>query len=207
MNWPFAIASHSVLVRLMRRPAHQADPAPRLGGLHQALDDLPRAVRRAVVHDDDLDGIIRRAENRPDARGDVRRLVAGGDDRGDERAARLGRVVAQLGAAPRVSDHEQHQDQDVPGGDEPAHPMPSPSRAATTAAPVRWPVTLVMVRNMSGTRSSPMSSDSPASGSPVAAKAGVRLTMLPEGTLATVSDARNTAAPAWNISGNPRATP
>src|SRR5207237_8322080 len=118
----------------------------------------------AGVDDDDRDGIIRRAGNRPDARGDVRRLVAGGDDRGDERAARLGQVIAQLGAAPRVSDHEQHQDQDVPGGDEPAHPMPSPSRAVTTAAPVRSPVTLVMVRNMSGNRYTPLRSERPASG-------------------------------------------
>src|SRR5207253_3204407 len=71
-----------------------------------------------------------------------------------------------------------------------------PSTVATTTAPVRWPTTLVVVRNMSGMRSKPRSSESPASGSPVAANAGTRLTMLAEGTLATVSDVRNTAAPA-----------
>src|SRR2546425_9426684 len=83
----------------------------------------------------------------------------------------------------------------------------SSSRAATTPAPVRDPVTLVIVRNMSGMRSSPMSSVSPASGNPVAVNAGARLTILADGTLATVSEARNTAAPAWTISGTPRTTP
>src|SRR2546425_914534 len=83
----------------------------------------------------------------------------------------------------------------------------SPSSAATTVAPVSDPVTLVIVRNISGTRSSPMSSVSPASGSPVAVNAGARLTILADGTLATVSEARNTAAPAWIISGTPRTTP
>src|SRR5438132_586103 len=79
--------------------------------------------------------------------------------------------------------------------------------AATAAAPDRLPMTFVMVRNMSGMRSSPMRSVSPASGSPVALNAGARLTMLADGTLATVSEARNTAAPAWNSSPTPSGTP
>ena len=44
-------------------------------------------------------------------------------------------------------------------------------------------------------------------GRPVAVKAGSRLTTLAVGTLATVSEARKTAAPAWNASPNPRGTP
>src|SRR5438034_2010439 len=81
------------------------------------------------------------------------------------------------------------------------------SCVATTAAPARLPMTLVIVPNMSGMRSSPMSSVSPASGSPVALNADARLTMLADGTLATVSEARNTAAPAWNNSPVPSGTP
>src|SRR5207237_10621274 len=67
--------------------------------------------------------------------------------------------------------------------------------------------TLVMVRNMSGTRSSPSSSCRPASGSPGGVNAGTRLTMLADGTLATVSEARNTAAPAANVLPTPSDTP
>src|SRR5213076_1942717 len=85
--------------------------------------------------------------------------------------------------------------------------MLSLSKAATTVAPASDPATLVIVRNMSGMRSRPMSSVSPASGSPVALNAGARLTMLPDGTAATVSEARNTAAPAWTSSAAPSGTP
>jgi hypothetical protein len=68
-------------------------------------------------------------------------------------------------------------------------------------------VTFVIVRNMSGIRSMPMRMLSPEIGRPVVTKAGRRLTTLAAGTLATVSDARNTAAPAWKISPNPSGTP
>src|SRR5207244_13516477 len=106
-------------------------------------------------------------------------LGARGEDDRNEGPVRLRRVIAEAGAATNVANHEQRQEQGVPGGDEPHHSSFSPSTAATTAAAVRCPVTFVIVRNMSGMRSSPMSSVSPESGSAVDAKAGVRLTMLP----------------------------
>src|SRR6266516_23578 len=189
------------------RPAHQAQPALRLGRLRQPLHDLRRGVARAVVDDDHFDGPVRRREDGAHARCDVPALVACRDDHRDERAARLGLVLAEPGAAGEVAADQQPEEQGVPRGDEPRHSSFSPSRAAVTTAPVRVPMTLVMVRNMSGTRSRPRSSVSPASGSPVLANAGARLTMLADGTLATVSDARNTAAPAWNRSPSPSAAP
>src|SRR5260370_21108964 len=91
--------------------------------------------------------------------------------------------------------------------DPPGHARRSPSIAATTVAAVIVPTTLVMVRNISGTRSSPSSSVRPASGNPAVANAGARLTMLADGTLATVSEVRNTAAPAWTGSPTPSAPP
>src|SRR5207247_9597434 len=81
------------------------------------------------------------------------------------------------------------------------------STASTTVAAVSVPNTLVMVRNMSGMRSSPRSSTRPVIGGRVAVEVGTRLTMLAEGTLATVSEARNTAAPAWNMPPSPSGTP
>src|SRR6266852_6372094 len=118
-----------------------------------------------------------------------------------------GSVVGELRAASPVTVHDEHKEQRVPGGDPPGHARRSASSAATTVAAVMVPTTLVMVRNMSGTRSSPSSSVRPASGNPAVANAGARLTMLADGTLATVSEVRNTAAPAWNVSPSPSAPP
>src|SRR6185437_1146316 len=160
-----------------------------------------------VVHHDHLDGSILGREDRPDRALDVPRLVPRGDDHRDERTSALRGIVDQTGAADGVAINEQHQEQAVPGGNQPRHSSFPSSTAATTVAAVSVPKTLVMVRNMSGMRSNPSSSCRPVSGSPVAVNAGTRLTMLAEGTLATVSEARNTAAPAWNVPPRPSGTP
>src|SRR6266513_6151764 len=120
----------------------------------------------------------------------------------------MGGPVDETGTAGDVPVHQQREEQGIRGGDPPPrHSSLSPSTAPTTVAAVSVPNTLVMVRNMSGTRSSPSSSCRPASGSPVAVNAGTRLTMLADGTLATVSEARNTAAPAANVLPTPSDTP
>jgi len=61
------------------------------------LDDLGRAVGRAVVHDDHFDRRVRGGEYGPHAALDVAGLVPGGDDDGDERAGCERLVVAQPG--------------------------------------------------------------------------------------------------------------
>src|SRR6266542_6163963 len=186
---------------------NQAKPSARLPGPGEPLHHRGGPVGGAVVHHDDFDRLVRRREHRPDARFDVRRLVAGGDDHRDERPVDLRSIARETGAAGSVAGDREHQKRDVPGRNQPRHLSFSPSTPATAAAPVRCPATFVMVRNMSGTRSSPMSRVIPESGSPVDANAGMRLTTLADGTAATVRDARNTAAPAWSISGTPNSMP
>ncbi len=61
-----------------------------------------------------------------------------------------------------------------------------------TAAEI-WPRTLTQVRIMSGIRSMPSIKASPATGTPIASRAGAMVTMLDDGTGATVSDTRNVA--------------
>src|SRR5207302_8623597 len=174
-------------------------PIGRLAGAREALDDLRGGVARAVVHHDHLDGPILGREDRPNAALDVHRLVPGRDDHRCERAGALRGIVCETGATRPVAIDEQGEERGVSGGNPPDHSGASSSTAATTVAAVSVPKTLVMVRNMSGMRSRPSSSCSPVRGSPVAVNAGTRLTMLAEGTLATVSEARNTATPAWSV--------
>jgi hypothetical protein len=48
-------------------------------------DRVPRRIRRAVVHDDDLDGVVRLPKDAVDGATDEVRAVEGRDDDADER--------------------------------------------------------------------------------------------------------------------------
>src|SRR3989454_4003742 len=189
------------------RPPHQAHAAPRLRARGDTLDDRRRVIGRAVVHHHDLDRLVGGGEDRSYARFDILRLVPRRDDHGDQGSAGARCVIAQLRAAHAEAAQADDKEGDVRRRDQPGHASVSPSAVATTAAPVRCPVTLASVRNMSGTRSRPIKRPNPASGKPVAAKAGARLTTLPAGTAATVSAARTPAAPACTSCGSPNGRP
>src|SRR5207245_10144397 len=107
-------------------------PSSRRAG--KARAELRRRVARAVVHDDDLDRVIGRREQRADAALDVHLLVASGDDDRNEGPVRLRRVIAEAGAATNVANHEQRQEQGGTGGGEATQSSFSPSAAATAAA-------------------------------------------------------------------------
>src|SRR5437762_4951653 len=179
--------------------AHQPQP-PACG----RLDDVGRAVGRAVVDDNHLDRRVARREYCFQTALDVTRFIARGDDDRDERAGAEWLVGAQLGATHEIAIVDEAQDGE-PRQCQQRHCRVS--TAATTTAPPTWPVTFVIVRNMSGMRSRPIRMLRPEIGSPVVANAGSRLMTLAAGTLATVRDARNTAAPAWSSCPAPNGMP
>src|SRR5213078_3485278 len=117
----------------------------------------------------------------------------------------IGSYSCSPGFASCKSVEKEEQDDDPQCREQPAHFRFS--IAETTTAVTRWPVAFAMVRNMSEMRSSPMRIVRPATGKPVAWKAGSRLMTPPDGTAATVSDARNTAMPAAKTCSTPNGMP
>jgi len=101
--------------------AQQPQSSRRLRSAGEAIDDVAGAVGGAVVHHDHLERRVSRRQHGPHTARDVLRLIAGGDDHGDERAGGLRGIVGEPGSTPRVPDHDERQQQEVGTWEEPDH--------------------------------------------------------------------------------------
>src|SRR4051794_40307074 len=149
-----------------------------------------------IVNDDDFEVRVGRGEHRLHAPLDVPAFVARGDDDRYARRVSRGRIgnIVQRQRMPRAQNHDgrrkhpRERPQDRRDSRYQAAGAPSETgsitrtiRRPTIVAAASWPVTLAVVRNMSGMVSTPKRIPMPSMGSPTLARTGTMAMIEPPG--------------------------